>query len=405
MEAWDSIKNQKLKFSISGFGISWGVFITMLILGFGNAADETTKNTLDFFKNTVEWVTTGATSETYQGTPQGEKVGLKLEDIDLFKKIQGIKNISPSDGKFNDIKTFERREINAETKGVSNDYFDIMHFKIIKGRLLDPIDHKESRKVCLLSRKMSDILFNDPKANVVGKQIFLGNDIFTIVGTFNDPVVNTGDERVVFIPYETYQSMYDYSRQIRSLLIDIDPNTKIPLKEINNKIRRIISEKYQYKADDYKIVQIYDTENVKIIFDDFSVGLRGFIWAIGISTLFCGIIGIINIMFIVAKERTREIGIRKTIGASQWDIMKLFLIESFIITLASGMIGIIVSFITLDLTKKWVTSMGDQFVAPYVDWQTTLAYIFILGVSGILAGLAPAYQASKSNIINALNYE
>ena len=405
LEAIKSVLSQKVKFLIAGLGISWSVFIIILSLGVSNSINSTAKKTLIYFKNTIIYLMADTTSKPFNGNPSGTPIYFTEQDILHIKaSIPSIKNISTNAGNYLYIYNKNRKSLWKRVTGVKIDYFNIIHSEIVEGRLLNKIDFQRKRKVCVINQEAAQILFGEKTA--IGAYLYFEEEQFKIVGVVKDPIVNASDSEMVFIPYSTYCKLYNVCDTIKTLVVSIDNlYTGMSAKKIVDKIRVKLALKNGFHPEDYKTIQFYHTEPIRDNFTNFSIVFKIFVWFLSISILLCSMIGVSSTIIAITKERTKEIGIKKALGAQKVHIIKMFLLESVVVTLAFGIIGMIISYITLMALSAIVMNLELNLQAPFVSWQSIILYIFILAISGIISGIYPAIKAANLKAIEAIRYE
>lgn len=376
----------------------------MLTLGIGNSIEDTARNTLIYFNNTIVYLRADSTGKVYKGIPEGTDFSFSEQDIELLKKtVPEINHISTNYGKYLNVYGEKNKFFWKEAKGIKTDYFEILHTDISHGRKLNILDEEQKRKVCIINESLSRTLFRNE--NSIGKDILLESEKFKIVGVSKNPIINISDNEAIFIPFSTYQMLYDNSGKIQTLIMDIDNSTGATSEKVVDKIKEKLSIKYKFKPNDYKIIQYYDTEPMKNNFNDFSLALKIFIWFVGISILLCGMIGVANVMIAITLERTKEIGIKKALGATRANIIMTFLLEAIIVTIASGIVGILAGYIVIFTISEVIFRLNQNIIAPYVSWESILIYLVILFISGMISGLYPAIKASKMNVVDAIRHE
>lgn len=272
-----------------------------------------------------------------------------------------------------------------------------------EGRLLNFLDAHASRRVALIGEGVATYLF--PHQDVVGQWFILDGDYFRVVGVIENSVFTTMESRSVYIPYETFDNKYRTGGRFGTLLMASSQEGQS--KVIQTSLTHWMARQYQFSSSDYKAFFFNNLEDQVKVFNTFFSGLRGFLWFMGLSTLMSGIIGVGNIMYVSAKERTHEIGIRKAVGAKRSAILWMFIWEAILLTSLAGYLGILTGMLILQgISYLMHRFTSDSLLGnPQIDVPITLAAMLILCLGGILAGFIPAQYAAKLDPVEALRHE
>ena len=400
-EIFEAIKRKPSRAILSSIGIAWGIFILILLIGIGSSFEKGVFKLFKGFSKSTTYVYASETSIGYKGTHIGKRVFFTEGDMLMLKSnIPEITLISPEVSHWStiyaDIKTGR-----FETRGVYPDYFNIKILEIDNGRILNNLDMQECRKVALIGENVADILFK--REQPLGKQIRIGQDVYQVVGIIKNTILSANEARVVYIPYSTYRQSRAEAEQFITMLFSSKDNADS--RTINNRVRSFMARKHQFDPTDEKVFYFNSMEEQVKAFAELFATLKKFLWFMGISTLISGVIGVGNIMYSTAKERTREIGIRKSVGASSASIKIMFIWESIALTSVAGYFGILLGWLLLKGLGLLITEDTVMMEKPGIDSPTTIAAMLILIISGILAGLKPAMYASELNPIEALKEE
>lgn len=405
LEVLHIIKKNKLRTFLTGFSVAWGIFILVTLLGIGNGLKEgVLSNFRDLLQN-LYFVSTGTTSMDYLDFHKGREIELKHEDYNLLvKNYPDIELISPELNHSGRV-AYKKQYNTQNLQGVSPDLSVMNNIQIIKGRFINQVDLNERKKVVVISSTQNTIFFK--KEDCIGKYIKFENTIFSVIGVYEDEY-NSIDVPM-YVPYSTLRSIYNKDI-INSIVFTIRGGE---IKEKNEHFiadyRNLMSHKHNFNPEDQSALRISDTSEDFQIIDRILTGITLFIWFIGISTLLSGIVGVNNIIMISVRERTREFGIRRTIGASPLSIMKSITIESSIISIISGYFGILCSVFALKLVAHILSkgqSSGDSlslFNSPSINMEIAISTNILLLFVGILASIFPAKKAVSMNVIDAIN--
>jgi len=397
---------------MTGFSVSWGIFMLIILLGSGKGLEHGMEYN---FSNTVKnsiWVYSGKTSESYDGLKAGRRIQFTNEDYDMLKqKLSGIDNISGRLYLFDELMVTYKNEYGKyNVTCVMPEFGKIKIMDFNKGRFLNYYDTKYFRKVAVVSEPIVDVLMKGVD-KPVGKYIKLGGIPFKIVGVFTDPEDKKSKD--IYIPLSTGQRVFNGGNKIRNLAISTEATTVAGNKKIENQLRNLLARKHRFSVDDKKAIYVNNTlEHFKQAQGAFA-GINGFIWVIGVMTIIAGIVGVSNIMIILVKERTKEIGIRKAIGASPGSVVRLILSESILITSIAGFTGLLlgmgVLFIVDKIVSKAIENGADQmnyiFNHPSADFNIAITATLVLILAGLIAGYVPAKRAAAIKPIEALHDE
>lgn len=401
-EIWQSIRTNKLRTFLTGFSVGWGIFMLVLLLGLGNGMQNGTR---DKFKddaiNSIV-INAGQTSLSHDGLLPGRKIQLKNEDYELVKReIEGVDKISARVAKWRAFSvSYGNKSAAYRVRGTHPDHEYVEKTIITQGRFLNEWDLKSNRKVCVISEQIVQELFGTESA--MGKWLSLSGTTFKVVGIFRDDG-NEGENGVLYLPISTAQLAFGRSDEIDRLIFTTGDADLETTQQMAEKVRLMMAKRHHFSLSDPRALHVRNNyEEFKRIADVIDV-MKTFFWLIGILTIFAGIIGVSNIMLITVQERTKEIGIRKSIGASPFSIVAMIVQESILITGLFGYIGLFLAVVLLELVAKVVPSTGAVISNPTVDFQTALWALLVLVVAGSLAALIPSLKAAKIKPVEALS--
>lgn len=407
-EIFSTIKKNKMRSFLTGFAVAWGIFMLMVLLGAGNGlSNGVASNFGDNAQNNL-WVWTNKTTKPYAGLKAGRRFNYKNEDYLDLKQIDGIAYISA------------RYWLGTRTFAYANEYADysiqschpdilfIERYVITKGRFVNEIDIREKRKSIVIGRDMEKAMFSN--VDPIGKTIKVGGLPFTVVGVYDVNNQRQGT-RQALMPISTAQALFNAGDRIHSFAIAAKDMSKFENIALEQQIRRVLGSNHRVHPEDQSAIGIYnslkDYSQTMGIFRAISI----FIWLIGIGTLIAGVVGVSNIMLISVKERTKEFGIRKAIGASPGSVVRLVLLEAVLITSVAGYLGMIFGISLMELVnmmmEKNMSNGGGMtlFLNPTVDLRIAVSAMLLLIAAGSLAGYIPAKQAALVKPIEALHDE
>ena len=411
-EILTTLKQNKLRAIMTGFSVSWGIFMLIILLGSGKGLEHgMEQNFSDAVKNSI-WVYSGTTSQAHDGLKAGRAIQFTNEDYELLKrKLAGIDNISGRLYLYDNMSvTYNNEYGNYRVTCVMPEFGKIQIMDFSQGRFINQNDFRKFRKVAVVSQPILDALIKNEK-EPLGKYLKLGGIPFKIVGVFTDPDDKKNED--IYIPLSTGQKVFNGGNKIRNLALSTKATTVAENKKIEEQLRNILARKHRFSAEDKKAIYINNTlEHFKQAQGAFG-GIKKFIWIIGIMTIIAGIVGVSNIMIILVKERTKEIGIRKAVGASPGSVVRLILSESVLITALAGFIGLLtgmgVLFIVDKIIDKMIESGAEEmnkiFIHPSADFNIAVTATLVLILAGLIAGYVPAKRAAAIKPIEALHDE
>lgn len=402
-EILSTIKKNKLRTFLTGFSVSWGIFMLIILLGSGNGLENGVTKQFEQDATNSIWIYRGQTSMPYKGFKPGRRIQFTNEDYEATKiNIPGIEHISSRFNVWwgktlsygNEYASYDIITVHPDTKFLEN-------VTIIEGRFLNDIDIENSRKVVAISLEVKKALFKKNHIDPVGEYIKINKVPFRVVGIFEDG--NERDNNRVYIPISTAQKVFTGGTEIHNLAFTTGSATVDESLKMADKVREMFAKRHNFDKEDQRAIYINNNvENFKQFMNLFA-GIRLFIWIIGIGTIIAGIVGVSNIMIIVVKERTKEIGVRKAIGATPRSIIGLVLFESILITSFAGYMGLVAGVGILELISPHLQS--DFFANPQADFRIAVSATLLLIISGTFAGLIPARRAAAIRPIEALRDE
>lgn len=408
-EIWNTIQKNKLRTLITAFNVSWGIFILIILIGFGNGFHHGVEQQFDDDATNSLWIRPGQTSMAYKGLKPGKKITFTNTDYtDILANIDGVEHLTGRyyvSGEF--TVRYKDRYSSFNIRACHPDHLYLEKTILTAGRFINPMDLKQKRKVTAIGTKVVDILFG--KEDPIGKYITVNGIQYKVVGVYKDEG-NENEMKVIYIPISTAQIAYGGGNQIHQLMLTMGKASVGESKEIEASVLTLLSDNHIFSKEDKKAVNIGNSlENFQQFMDLFAA-IKVFLFIVGIFTLVAGVVGLSNIMLIVVKERTKEVGIRKAIGATPNSVVGLFLQEALIITLVAGYVGLVagIFFIEYGFLADLMALFGfpmDFFTRPSVSLQVAITATIVLVLAGCLAGYFPARKAAKISPIEALKDE
>ena len=411
-EIWSTTRRNKLRTALTGFAVAWGIFMLICLLGAGNGLINAATQNMDRFLSTSMMVGGGNTSKEYNGLPKDRAITLNDQDINTTQNQfkQNIETVGAEIELGEQTITLGDKYETASLTGVYPNEIDINKRKMLCGRFINQTDMEEQRKVLVISKSRAKGLMPNNWQGVVGQQVTMGGLAFLVVGIYSD------DESMFrnnsYAPFTTVRTIYNKGDKTENIIFSFKGlDTKAANEAFEQSYRRKINVQHEAAPDDEESVWIWNRFTDSLQMSTGTAIIRTALWIVGIFTLLSGIVGVSNIMLITVKERTREFGIRKAIGATPWSILKLIITESVIITLFFGYIGMMLGIganLWMDATIGNTTMdvgafQQKMFVNPTVGFAVCMQATLLIVIAGTIAGLVPARKAAKTRPIEALN--
>lgn len=413
-EVWSTSKRNKLRTSLTGFAVAWGIFMLIFLLGAGNGLiNAQLQQSTRFLANSMR-VFPGETSKAYKGLKEGRSITLNDKDILISNKTYGqyVDDVGGRLEQYNvNINYGDNYVASQSLVGVAPTHPKIDKTELIAGRFINEIDMKEQRKNVVLSRSQAKELCKDYRS-LVGKNVKISNLNFQVVGIYKDDESRNNTE--AFIAYSTIKTIYAKGDDAGSLEFTIkNLKTREDNKQFEKNYRASINNNHQAAPDDERTIWLWNRYMDNIQMNQGIAIMQTALWIVGLFTLLSGIVGVSNIMLITVKERTREFGVRKAIGAKPWSILKLIITESIIITSFFGYIGMVCGVAAneiMDATIGHTTVdtglfKAAMFVNPTVGIGTCIGATITIVIAGTIAGVIPAIKAARIRPIEALRAE
>jgi putative ABC transport system permease protein len=412
-EIFGTIRKNKLRTTLTMFGVFWGIFMLMILMGSGNGLENGVNNEFKGWATNGGFIWSNRTTMPYNGLQPGRYIRFVNEDREALKsKVKGLEYLAPRLNLHNwsSGNNITRKDKSGSFR-VFGDYPDYQHVQIVdiyEGRHINDMDINDKRKVAVIGNYVKNVLFETDE-DPVGNYIKINDIYFQVVGIFKSKRNSEQaerDEQTIYTPFTTFQQAFNYGNRIGWFAFTAQPG--IPVSEVEQGIKEVLIARHHIHPDDYSALGSNNFEEefgqIQRLFE----GIDIFVWIVGIGTLLAGVIGVSNIMLIIVKERTKEIGIRKSIGATPASIIGLIIQEAIFITTVAGYVGLVIGVLVLSslsyALETWELDTG-MFANPEVNINTALISLFVLVLGGALAGLIPATKAARINPIEALHSE
>ena len=409
-EIWQTARRNKLRTTLTGFAVAWGIFMIVVLLGAGNGLiNANMEQSGAWLTNSME-AYGGSTSKPYKGLSEGRSISLNTKDLEATESE--FKNTIDNVGAtyyYSTIVSHGEQYMSLQIMGIYPIHSSIVKRSLICGRNINDIDLKEKRKVLVLTDKQAKELEPKDYKKLLGKYVKVGNFSFKVVGIYKTP----GDgESSAYAAYSTIKSIYGAnSNSIGNLEFTFHG---LKTEEDNNAFekvyRRRLNANHQAHPEDERAIWLWNGYTQSLQMEQGISIIRTALWIVGLFTLLSGIVGVSNIMLITVKERTHEFGIRKAIGAKPWNVLKLIITESVIITTFFGYIGMVLGVAAneyMDATIGHETIdtglfKATMFLNPTVGLDVCFEATMVMIIAGTIAGLIPAFKASRIRPIEAL---
>ncbi len=397
-EIFTSIMRHKVRTILTALGVFWGIFMLVILLGAGKGLENGVE--YEFQDDAVNslWIRRGVTSLDYKGLPEGRRIEFTNEDYDLLAGADpGIEHLT---GRFylsgDQILVYGDKELSFPTRGVHPGHQFVENTIMIRGRYINQRDLDDFRKVVVLGKVARESIFGTE--NPIGKEVEIGGTVYTVVGEYFDNG-NPDEMRVVYLPITTVQKVYAGTETVHQLMVTTGDMSLPDMQRLERDIRRMLAGRHQFALEDRRAVWISNLAEEYQEFQGLFLAINLFVWFVGLGSIIAGVIGVSNIMLIVVKDRTREIGVRKALGATPTSIVRMILQEAIFITSLAGYAGLAAGVGVLAVLGQ----MEVQFFRhPQINIWVGLAATAVLILAGALAGWLPARQAARIHPVEAM---
>ncbi|MBT8182740.1 MAG: ABC transporter permease [Eudoraea sp.] len=406
-EIFDTIRKNKLRTFLTGLSVASGIFILVILLGFGQGMQNGVAHEFEEDAATSVWVWPGVTSKEFKGLNPGRSIQLKNENYESSLALFGdkIEYKSPRIFVRNVSVNYGKEALVYGIQGVSYDFQFIENAKMSEGRFLNYQDEITTAKVAIIGNKIKRDVFKDVETPL-GEYINISGVLFKIVGTYSER--EDREEERIYIPITTAQRVFNGGDRINNMSYTLPMEENFDLAVIQatafkEKLQAHLQQVHTVAPEDTGAIQVWSALEEAKRYYSLIGNIKFFFWFVGICTIIAGVVGVSNIMLIVVKERTREIGIRKALGAKPWSIVGMILQESIFVTAISGFAGLIFSMGLLEIVGPYVEV--DYILNPSVNFNVALSTVLVLIFAGAVAGFFPAWRAASIHTIEALRDE
>lgn len=407
-DTWGEIveiaSRNKLRTALTGFAVAWGIFMLVVLLGSGNGLAHGIEHQFrDDAINSI-WVSSGRTSVPYKGLQPGRQVRMTNDDYDeVITRVPGVEHASARFWIFGNQQVTYRGETGSFTiRAVHPGHRILERTRVIEGRFLNELDLAEFRKVAVIGTVVEDSLFGE--ASGVGEEIAINKVSFLVVGVFDDE----GSERekeLIYLPISTAQRTFNGQNRVSQILYTTGDASLAASRSMADGTREILAVNHTFDPEDMRALFVNNNVENFQRFVAMMTAIRGFVWVVGIGTLIAGVVGVSNIMLVAVRERTREIGVRKALGATPGSIVRLVLAEAVTITAVAGYLGLIAGVGVLEGMSALLPEESSFFRNPEVDLRVALSATVLLILAGAVAGFFPARRAAAIRPVEALRDE
>jgi len=403
-EVFSTIRKNKLRTFLTGFSVAWGIFMLVILLGSGHGLENGVRDQFKSSATNTLWIWGGQTTKPYKGLQPGRRIDFENKDYEHIKNtVDGVDLIS---GRLNlwgdNTISYKNNYGNFDIRTVHPDYKIIEKVNMLEGRFVNNFDIQKSLKVVCIGIQVKDALFKNG-GEALGAYISVRGIPFKVVGVFEDDDGRQDNQRTVYLPVTTGQKVFYGRDRLQTLAATVGAASVEQSKMIEEEIRNDMATRKKFDKTDENAMFIWNSVEEFKQFLDLFAAIRMFIWIIGIGTIIAGIVGVSNIMMITVKERTKEIGIRKSIGATPASIILLIMQESVFITTLAGYIGLVIGVGLLELVSPYIQT--EFFRNPEANLGIAISATVLLIFAGMIAGYVPAKRAASIKPVEALRDE
>ncbi len=408
-EVLSTMRQNRLRTFMTAFGVFWGILILVVMLAFGAALEAGMATTVRGYGSNQIYIWGGRSSLPYRGMRPGRRTTYDVEDTKAIQELDGVALVAPriSLGGYRSANNVSHRGKTGAFKVLGDfpAWGMIQPFEYYEGRFINELDIREKRKVAIIGEQVYDMLFKKGES-AIGKTILIQNVYFQVVGRVHSSRRGGSadeDAATVYIPFTTFQLAFNKGNRVGWFAITSQEGYSPS--EVDANVRTMMLARKQLHPEDTQAINGYNAAEGADKIDKLFGGIRLFMWFVGLATLFAGMLGVSNIMIIVVRERTREIGIRKALGATPWSIIAQVMHESITLTMLAGYTGL-VSAVALSEYFSGVVARSDMPLGPpTIDFSVAITATIILVIAGAIAGFIPARRAAAVQPVHALRAE
>lgn len=400
-EIFETLRRNRLRTLLTALSVAWGIFMLVLLLGAGTGLRNGAEASFGGRAEGSFWVFPGQTSMPYQGTNPGRRIRLSNADFEAVRdRVDPVQEISARHfvGGGQTVSYGDRRS-SFYLRAVHPAFAHIGRLELVEGRFLNDIDIRERRKVVVIGVEVARFLFPDG-VDPLGERIAVGDILYKVVGVCDEPG-GEGELRSIYIPLSTAQVAYGSGDRIHQLMLTTGAASTEEAEATEERIRSLLAARHQFSPDDRRAVRIHNNIEGRERMNRMLDAIRIFVWIVGAGTVVAGIVGVSNIMLISVKERTREIGVRKALGAPPGSITSLIMLEAILLTTLAGYVGLVAGVGVIELAAAYMPA-SEYFRDPEIEFGAAVGATLLLVLFGALAGYFPARRAAGVNPIVAL---
>jgi putative ABC transport system permease protein len=399
-----TIRANKLRSFLTGFSVAWGIFMLIVLLGSGEGlSNGIAYQFRDDAINSI-WVFPGQTSVPYKGLAPGRRIQLTNDDREELKSgVGGIDHITSRFRITGNLQVRYKKETTTfDVRCVHPDHLYLEKTIMTEGRFLNELDVSQFRKVAVLGVRVKDALFKNEAA--LGKIIEINGVAFQVVGLFTDDGGENEQEKI-YLPITTAQRAFGGANRVGMIMMTTGDTPLDQTESMAQDVKHRVATRHTFSADDPRALFVNNNNEQFDRFTKLMAAIRLFVWIVGIGTILAGVVGVSNIMMITVRERTREIGVRKALGATPWSVVSLVLQESILVTSVAGYVGLVLGIAVLEIAAKNIPAGSEYFRNPEVDLKVAIEATLLLIVAGVAAGFIPARRAAMVRPVDALRNE
>ena len=404
-EIWQTIRKNRTRSFLTAFGVFWGILMLLILMGGGNGIKQTIFADMSGLSTNAGVMWAQPTSVPYAGFQTGRIWNLQYSDMDVIRqKATSMEVISPGLSGGSPVVSHGTYHQSYSVMGITPALRQAQTVTIVRGRDLSELDMRECRKVCVIGSQVKKVIFPDMD-NPVGQYILCGAMYVQVIGVLKEESSGWQSQvnEQVQMPLTTLQRLQHKGEYVDHVSVVSKPD--VPVEQTLEEIAAILRQLHSISPEDKKAVGYRDFSKIFQMLNAVTSGIFALVWIIGLGTLVSGAVGVSNIMLVTVRERTKEIGIRRAIGASPWLIARQIVAESVVLTAVAGMTGIMIGVGLLAVIEKVLVAMDSPVTSLQVSFSLAVVCLVIIIIVGALAGLMPALRALKIQPIEALNEE
>lgn len=406
-EIFDTIRKNKLRTFLTGLSVASGIFILVILLGFGQGLQNGIEQEFAQDATTSVWVSSGVTTKEFKGLNPGRRIQLRNENYEISSELfeDEIEYQSPRSFVRGVAVNYKEEALIYSIQGVSYQFQQIENMTMSQGRFINYLDEKSTAKVAVIGNKIARDVFKDVETPV-GEFIDISGIPFKIIGLFGE--YEEREEERIYIPLTTAQKVFNGGDRVNNLTYTLPPvenfdEAVTQAISFKDDLRSYLQQAHTVAPEDDSAIFVWSALEEAKRYYSLTGNIKFFFWFVGVCTIVAGVVGVSNIMLIVVRERTREIGIRKALGAKPWSVVGMILQESIFITAIAGFTGLIFSMALLEIVGPNIEV--DYIVNPSVNFNVAFSTVLFLIFAGAVAGFFPAWRAARIRVIEALRDE